>query len=90
MTGGYDAGLVFPMPTTHPIASFLEPLVSNALCLKDKDVVLRQVIDKFGRKKSGFPHMDNEGIGCLGMMHSMFYHCANPITNTHFTRLFVL
>ena len=57
--------MLFPMPITHPLASLLEPLVSNALC-KEDDQLLRKVIDRFGRKTTNLPHMENEGIGCSG------------------------
>lgn len=59
--------VLFPMPITHPLASLLEPLISNALSTND-DELLRKVIDKFGRKLNPFPHMENEGIGCSGKM----------------------
>ena len=55
----------FPIPITQPLASLLEPLIANALSINN-DALLRQVIDKFGRKLSNLPHLENEGIGCSG------------------------
>ncbi len=67
----HDDEFEFPMAITQPLASLLEPFVCNALCLPDENI-LRDVINKFGRKHSHFPHRENEGIGCKGTYLNFF------------------
>mmetsp|Transcript_9082 Transcript_9082/g.13252 ORF Transcript_9082/g.13252 Transcript_9082/m.13252 type:complete len:2301 (+) Transcript_9082:206-7108(+) len=61
----------FPIPTciTRP-AMLLEPMVANALCEADNPgestILLRAVIERFGRKVGSFPHGEDEGIGVNG------------------------
>ena len=61
----------FLLPTciTRP-ALLLEPIVANALCEADNPgestILLRAVIERFGRKVGSFPHGDDEGIGVNG------------------------
>lgn len=61
----------FLLPTciTRP-AMLLEPMVANALCEADNPgestILLRAVIERFGRKVGSFPHGDDEGIGVNG------------------------
>jgi hypothetical protein len=65
-----------PIPMTRP-AFLLEPLIASALSqsggvgsdLSDNDtiqLVLRTLLERFGRKTSSFPHSENEGTGTLG------------------------
>lgn len=58
-----------PAPSTR-VALLLEPLVANAVCVGGKinksTVVLRNVIEKFGRKVASITHGEKEGIGQQG------------------------
>lgn len=60
---------MLPTAVTRP-AMLLEPLVANAICEGAKDgkssVLLRGVIEKFGRKMASITHGENEGIGNRG------------------------
>eukprot|EP00548_Thalassiothrix_antarctica_P010032 CAMPEP_0194158238 /NCGR_PEP_ID=MMETSP0152-20130528/75267_1 /TAXON_ID=1049557 /ORGANISM="Thalassiothrix antarctica, Strain L6-D1" /LENGTH=1319 /DNA_ID=CAMNT_0038867331 /DNA_START=220 /DNA_END=4179 /DNA_ORIENTATION=- len=48
----------------------LEPMIANALCEADNPdestILLRAVIERFGRKVGSFPHSDGEGVGVNG------------------------
>ena len=65
-----------PIPTTRP-AFLLEPLIASALSqsggvgtdISENDtiqILLRTLLERFGRKTSSFPHSENEGTGTLG------------------------
>eukprot|EP00986_Skeletonema_menzelii_P008117 scaffold3342_cov150-Skeletonema_menzelii.AAC.1 len=71
-----DSSFTVPLSQTRPIF-LLEPLIANALCQDklsgqnasksgDAQILLRTIIEKFGRKESSFPHSDSEGIGSTG------------------------
>ena len=65
-----------PIPITRPLF-LLEPLIINALCQHFNDgfdiagnsniqTILRALIDKYGRRKTSYPHREAEGIGLEG------------------------
>ena len=65
-----------PIPTTRP-AFLLEPLIASALSqgggvgsdISENETIqllLRTLLERFGRKTSSFPHSENEGTGTLG------------------------
>lgn len=60
---------MLPTAVTKP-AILLEPLVANAICEVAKSaesaVILRGVIEKFGRKVASITHGDDEGVGNRG------------------------
>ena len=60
---------MLPTDVTKP-AMLLEPLVANAICEGAKSgkstVLLRGIIEKFGRKMASITHGENEGIGNKG------------------------
>lgn len=64
-----ENSFIIPNLLTRP-AMLLEPMVANALCEADNPgestILLRAVIERFGRKVGSFPHGDDEGIGVNG------------------------
>ena len=64
-----EHSVALPTAVTRP-AMLLEPIVANALCEADNPsestILLRAVVERFGRKVGAFPHGDDEGIGCGG------------------------
>ena len=75
-----------PIPTTRPVF-LLEPLIASALSqgggvgsdTSDNDTIqllLRTLLERFGRKTSSFPHSENEGTGTLGK----FFHLDMLLT----------
>lgn len=58
-----------PSGITRP-ALLLEPMVANAVCVGGKQnqstLILRSVVEKFGRKISSMTHGENEGLGSYG------------------------
>ena len=70
-----------PIPPTRP-AFLLEPLIASALSqsggvgtdISENDtiqILLRTLLERFGRKTSSFPHSENEGTGGLGELGSI-------------------
>ena len=77
-----------PIPTTRP-AFLLEPLIASALSqgggvgsdISDNETIqllLRTLLERFGRKTSSFPHSENEGTGILGKF------IGNNVCNIYF------
>ena len=58
-----------PAGSTRP-ALLLEPMIANAVCVGGKQnqstLILRSVVEKFGRKVSSITHSEKEGIGSYG------------------------
>jgi len=67
--GEKEDSVALPTALTRP-AMLLEPMVANALCEADNPgestILLRAVVERFGRKVGAFPHGDDEGIGSGG------------------------
>lgn len=67
--GEKENSVTLPTSVTRP-AMLLEPMVANALCEADNPsvstILLRAVVERFGRKIGSFPHREDEGIGTGG------------------------
>jgi hypothetical protein len=69
--GSYDVSSTsIPLILTRPLL-LIEPLLTNAFgqlsSTDERNLLLRNIFEKFGPKKFSNPHQDNEGIGTFGV-----------------------